>query len=112
MEVINNIEKVEENKVLPPKKKKKSKLELFFMSLFFFSLMCLFLFIFVFMKFGVNLPDYNQLAEYKPPVTSRFYAGDGTLLTEYATEQRIYVPLKDVPPNLFLRQDNQNYHAH
>ena len=85
------------------------------MSLFFFSLMCLFLFIFVFMKYGVNLPDYNQLAEYKPPVTSRFYAGDGSLLTEYATEQRIFVPLKDVPPNLmnaFIAAEDKNFWSH
>lgn len=96
-------------------KKKKSKLEIFFMSLFFLSLMCLFLFIFVFMKYGVNLPDYNQLAEYKPPVTSRFYAGDGTLLTEYATEQRIFVPLKEVPPNLinaFIAAEDKNFWTH
>lgn len=96
-------------------KKKKSKLEIFFMSLFFLSLMCLFLFIFVFMKYGVNLPDYNQLAEYKPPVTSRFYAGDGTLLTEYATEQRVFVPLKEVPPNLinaFIAAEDKNFWTH
>lgn len=96
-------------------KKKKSKLEIFFMSLFFLSLICLFLFIFVFMKYGVNLPDYNQLAEYKPPVTSRFYAGDGTLLTEYATEQRIFVPLKEVPPNLinaFIAAEDKNFWTH
>lgn len=96
-------------------KKKKSKLEMFFMSLFFLSLMCLFLFIFVFMKYGVNLPDYNQLAEYKPPVTSRFYAGDGTLLTEYATEQRVFVPLKEVPPNLinaFIAAEDKNFWTH
>ncbi len=96
-------------------KKKKSKLEIFFISLFFFSLLCLFTFIFVFMRYGVNLPDYNQLAEYKPPVTSRFYAGDGSLLTEYATEQRIFVPLKDIPPNLinaFISAEDKNFWTH
>lgn len=115
MEVINNFDKVEEKKTLPPQKKKRSKLELLFMSLFFFSLIFLCFFIFVFMKFGTNLPDYNQLAEYKPPVTSRFYAGDGSLLTEYATEQRIYVPLKDVPPNLmnaFIAAEDKNFWNH
>ncbi len=115
MEVINNLDKVEEKKTLLPQKKKRSKLELLFMSLFFFSLIFLCFFIFVFMKFGTNLPDYNQLAEYKPPVTSRFYAGDGSLLTEYATEQRIYVPLKDVPPNLmnaFIAAEDKNFWNH
>ena len=96
-------------------RKKRSKLEIFFMSLFFFSLFCLFMFIFVFMRYGVNLPDYNQLSEYKPPVTSRFYAGDGSLLTEYATEQRIFVPLKDIPPNLinaFIAAEDKNFWSH
>lgn len=115
-ENLKNIEPVkEEEKSVSVKKKKRSKLELLFMSLFFFSLAFLFLFIFVFMKYGVNLPDYNQLAEYKPPVTSRFYAGDGSLLTEYATEQRIYVPLKDVPPNLmnaFIAAEDKNFWSH
>lgn len=107
--IVNLKPSMEENK------KKKSKLEIFFMSLFFFSLLCLFTFIFVFMRYGVNLPDYNQLAEYKPPVTSRFYAGDGSLLTEYATEQRIFVPLKDIPPNLinaFISAEDKNFWTH
>ncbi|MBR1545054.1 MAG: penicillin-binding protein 1A [Alphaproteobacteria bacterium] len=96
-------------------KKKRSKLEMLFMALFFLSLFFLFTFIFVFMRYGVNLPDYNQLSEYKPPVTSRFYAGDGSLLTEYATEQRIFVPLKDIPPNLvnaFISAEDKNFWTH
>ena len=93
----------------------KTKLELFFISLFVFSVICLFSFLFVFLRYGVNLPDYNQLAEYKPPVTSRFYAGDGSLLTEYATEQRIFVPLKDIQPNLinaFIAAEDKNFWTH
>ena len=96
-------------------RKKRSKLEMLFMGLFFVSLFSLFMFIFVFMRYGVNLPDYNQLSEYKPPVTSRFYAGDGSLLTEYATEQRIFVPLKDIPPNLinaFISAEDKNFWTH
>ena len=96
-------------------KRKKTKLEMFFMALFLVSLFFLFTFIFVFMRYGVNLPDYNQLSEYKPPVTSRFYAGDGSLLTEYATEQRIFVPLKDIPPNLinaFISAEDKNFWTH
>ncbi len=107
-----------EQKVEKPvhkKKAKKNKLELFFMSLFYFSLLSLFIFVFVFMRYGVSLPDYNQLSEYTPPVTSRFYTGDGSLLTEYATEQRIYVPLNDIPPNLanaFISAEDKNFWTH
>ena len=109
-------QKIENSKEFSVKtKKKRSKLEILFMGLFFVSLFSLFTFIFVFMRYGVNLPDYNQLSEYKPPVTSRFYAGDGSLLTEYATEQRIFVPLKDIPPNLinaFISAEDKNFWTH
>jgi len=37
--------------------------------------------------FGRDLPDYQQLADYEPPVTTRVYAGDGRLLAEHATER-------------------------
>ena len=33
-----------------------------------------------------DLPDYDQLAEYDPAITTRLYAGDRRLLAEYATE--------------------------
>ncbi|MDR2098708.1 MAG: penicillin-binding protein 1A [Rickettsiales bacterium] len=101
--------------VVKPASKRRSKLEIALMSLFFFSLFCLFSLFFVFMRYGVNLPDYNQLADYKPPITSRFYAGDGSLLTEYATEQRIFVPLREIPPNLvnaFISAEDKNFWSH
>ena len=34
--------------------------------------------------FGRDLPDYQQLAHYEPPITTRVHAGDGRLLAEYA----------------------------
>ena len=36
-------------------------------------------------------------AELQPPVTTRVYAGNGTLLGEYARERRIFVPIAFVP---------------
>ena len=35
-------------------------------------------------KINVSLPDYRQLADYEPPVTTRLFAGDGQLMMEYA----------------------------
>jgi len=32
-----------------------------------------------------------------PPVTTRVYAGDGTLLGEYARERRVFVPIASCP---------------
>ncbi|MDR1008808.1 MAG: penicillin-binding protein 1A [Rickettsiales bacterium] len=99
----------------PAAKRKRSRLEVFFISFFALSFVSLAGFIFIFMKYGVDLPDYAKLAEYRPPVTSRFYAGDGSLLTEYATEKRIFVPLKDIPPNLinaFVSAEDKNFWTH
>ena len=45
--------------------------------------------------FGRDLPDYQQLTDYQPSIVSRVYAGDGRLLAEYATEKRVFVPVKD-----------------
>ena len=38
---------------------------------------------------GFDIPDYTKLANYEPPVTTRFYAGDGQVMMEYAVEKRI-----------------------
>src|SRR5882672_365438 len=44
--------------------------------------------------FGRDLPDYQQLAHYEPPIATRVHAGDGRLLAEYATERRVFVPIQ------------------
>ena len=43
--------------------------------------------IYIFYTFGRGLPDYEQLADYKPPVMTRVQAGDGRLLVEYAIQK-------------------------
>jgi len=45
-----------------------------------------------------DLPDYQQLAEYEPPIMSRVHAGDGRLIQEYAIEHRVFVPIENIPP--------------
>ena len=39
--------------------------------------------------YGHDLPDYKNLATYTPPVATRLYAADGSLLIEYAEERRV-----------------------
>ncbi|MHA1549853.1 MAG: transglycosylase domain-containing protein, partial [Alphaproteobacteria bacterium] len=71
--------------------------------------------IFVFVWFGSSLPDYKQLADYRPSISSRFYAENGELLTEYATERRLYVEYKDFPKHLieaFISAEDQNFWHH
>ena len=53
--------------------------------------------LFVLQHYGKSLPDYLQLADYEPPVMTRVHAGDGRLMAEYATEKRVFVPMRAMP---------------
>ena len=69
----------------------------------------------VFWKWGQDLPDYSQLAEYEPPVATRVYAGNGALLAEFATQKRLFVPVKAMPPQLvhaFLSAEDKAFFTH
>lgn len=62
-----------------------------------------------------GLPSYKQLADYKPPVTTRVYAGDGSLIAEFANQQRIYVPASAIPDrvkNAFLSAEDKGFYEH
>src|ERR1700756_1564779 len=65
--------------------------------------------------FGRDLPDYQQLAHYHPPIATRVHAGDGRLLAEYATERRVFVPIQAIPKrviNAFLSAEDKNFYNH
>ncbi len=65
--------------------------------------------------YGRGLPDYQQLADYEPPVVTRVHAGDGRLLAEYATERRVFVPIAAMPRrviNAFLSAEDKNFYSH
>ena len=69
----------------------------------------------VFWTYGRDLPDYRQLAQYEPDVVTRIYAGNGALLEEYATEKRLFVPTKAMPPQLihaFLSAEDKGFYDH
>jgi len=62
-----------------------------------------------------DLPDYQALAHYEPPVTSRVYAADGTLIGEYARERRLYMPIGSIPAlvrGAFLSAEDKNFYRH
>ncbi|MDJ1156709.1 penicillin-binding protein 1A [Chelatococcus sp. SYSU_G07232] len=66
-------------------------------------------------KFSQDLPDYTQLANYEPPVTTRVHAGDGSLITEYSRERRLYLPIQAVPKLViaaFLSAEDKNFYKH
>src|SRR5579871_5687717 len=62
-----------------------------------------------------SLPSVETLRDYQPPVTTRVYAGDGTLLGEYARERRIFVPIAFVPKlvtEAFTSAEDKNFYSH
>ena len=65
--------------------------------------------------FSSGLPDYKKLATYQPPVSSRMYAENGTLLAEYALEKRLFIPYESIPKkviNSFLSAEDKNFFSH
>ena len=64
---------------------------------FFGGLLLIFSVAWIFWVYGQNLPDYNQLSKYEPPVVSRVYASNGALLEEFAKEKRLFVPIESIP---------------
>ncbi len=71
--------------------------------------------VFVLYKFGRGLPDYHQLANYEPPVATRVHAGDGRLIAEFARQQRLFVPISQIPKKLddaFISAEDKNFYSH
>jgi len=65
--------------------------------------------------YGRDLPDYSALKDYDPPVVTRIYAGDGRLLSEFATEKRIFTPVETIPAivkNAFIAAEDKNFYSH
>ncbi len=52
------------------------------------------------LKMRQDLPSYERLAEYEPPVLTRVHAGDGALLQEFGREKRVFVPISAVPKHV------------
>jgi penicillin-binding protein 1A len=71
--------------------------------------------VFVLYKFGRDLPDYHQLANYEPPVATRVHAGDGRLIAEFARQQRLFVPIAQIPKKVtyaFIAAEDKNFYSH
>jgi penicillin-binding protein 1A len=62
--------------------------------------------------FSADLPSVQGLKSYQPPVMSRIYAADGSLMAELATERRIFAPYSDIPDlvkGAFIAAEDQNF---
>lgn len=66
-------------------------------------------------KISQNLPDYAILNSYSPSITTRIHAGDGSLIAEYAKENRLFLPIHTIPSHVkyaFVSAEDKNFYYH
>ena len=83
-----------------------------FLSLFLVSLVTILI---VLWTFSNTIPDYRFLKNYKPPVSSKMYSGNGELVADFSKEKRIFVPYEAIPTNVinaFLSAEDKNFFSH
>lgn len=62
-----------------------------------------------------DIPDYTALKNYEPPVMTRVHAADGSLMAEYATERRMFLPIQAMPDRVkqaFIAAEDKNFYSH
>ena len=66
-------------------------------------------------SYSNNIPDYKFLKNYKPPVSSKVYSGEGELVADFSKEKRIFVPYSSIPKRVihsFLSAEDKNFYSH
>ncbi len=62
-----------------------------------------------------SLPKVDSLADYQPPIISRVFSDDGTVIAEFYRERRIVVPVSRMPKKLlqaFVSAEDSNFFQH
>ena len=80
-----------------------------------FSLILLIISLIILWNFSNNIPDYKFLKNYKPPVSSKVYSGNGELVADFSKEKRIFIPYSSIPKNVinsFLSAEDKNFFSH
>ncbi len=65
--------------------------------------------------YGRDLPEYEQLADYKPPQSSLVYDDDGAVIARFARQRRNFIPIAEIPPlvqNAFISAEDKNFRDH
>tara|TARA_B100000902_G_scaffold160084_1_gene155847 strand:- start:4382 stop:6721 length:2340 start_codon:yes stop_codon:yes gene_type:complete len=86
-----------------------------FIALLSFFLLISIIILGVLWTFSNNIPDYKFLKNYKPPVSSKMYSGDGEVVADFSKEKRIFVPFNALPKNVinsFLSAEDKNFFSH
>ncbi|HEV8022515.1 MAG TPA: PBP1A family penicillin-binding protein [Candidatus Lustribacter sp.] len=66
-------------------------------------------------SYSRNLPDINRMADYQPSRSTRVFARDGSQLANLYTENRIWVPISQIPVpvrNAFIATEDQHFYQH
>ncbi len=82
---------------------------------FFGSLIGFIALILIMNYYNATLPDYQQLKVYEPLTTTRVYSSDGSLLEEYASEKRVFLPISAMPDKLvkaFVSAEDKHFYSH
>ncbi|MCK4623336.1 MAG: PBP1A family penicillin-binding protein [Desulfuromonadales bacterium] len=64
---------------------------------------------------SATLPKVATLSDYQPPLITRIYADDGTIIAEYSRERRILVPFEKIPKTLvqaFVAAEDASFFKH
>ena len=80
-----------------------------------FLLIVFILILMILWNFSNKIPDYKFLKNYKPPVSSKVYSGNGELVADFSKEKRIFVPYRSIPQNVinsFLSAEDKNFFSH
>lgn len=83
-------------------------------ALFAGSFVCMAGFWFLFEMYR-TLPTFEQLHDIEPPQVSQVYAVDGSLVHEFSTERRIWVPIDSVPQALLdaiIATEDRRFYRH
>ena len=62
-----------------------------------------------------DLPDVAALSKYTPPLPSTVRSSDGTVLTSFTRERRIYLGYRDLPPRLvqaYISAEDKTFFQH
>ena len=64
---------------------------------------------------SADVPSYEVLNDYSPPIMTRVHASDGQLIDELARERRMYLPIESIPERLkaaVLSAEDKNFYSH
>lgn len=62
-----------------------------------------------------ELPNYEVLEKYEPPVMTRVHAADGELMAEFSNQRRLYLSIQAVPKLVraaFISAEDKNFYNH